>query len=324
MGTQRADTVDLRLIREVLAELNRTADLDAEQWADKRAAERRRLTIACKIRYLAPDGASVLTIDGHTRDVSVEGIGFIAQRHFRRSTPLHMMISANANKAKCLTGIVVYSRVVRDGMYLTGIRFAPREIAKLTEDAKGQDNPIDSKECGQPIGDNLDAHKPEGARERSLRFLNSAATTGISSNNQIDKIVVLSGSDDHEIRRAAVSALMQITSAAGRMGLEAMLRDPNSDIQVEAAEALGNLDARTAIDPLTELLKHKKPEVALRIAAVLGRLGDRSGIAVIRRHLAKNSPHARAAARALGVIVGRQFRLNSAGIAEARLHLKKL
>lgn len=320
---------DAQAIRGVLAEIERAAVLDTGQWADKRDKTRRRINTPCTVRYAAPDGDAVLSLEGQTRDISGGGLGFVSSQHFRRGAPLYIMVSGKGGQTKRLTGTVVYSRLVQERWYLTGVKFVPigehdpALQAGKSRSAQGAGLGAGTRPPRPPKG--LDEEQTQNSsRERTLRFLTATSSSGVTSNTQIDKIIVLSSSDDHVIRRATIPALMQIRSPAGRLGLESLLNDPNSQIQVDAAEALGGIGARETIESLKELLKHKKPEVALRVATVLGRLGDKSGIAVVRRYLPKDNPHTRAAARALGVIVGRKFRLNSDGITEARRYLKKL
>jgi hypothetical protein len=322
--------VDEQQVREILAEVNRSSALEEGQWTDKRDAPRRRLDIACTVRYLGPDGGAVHAAEGQTRDISGRGLSFVSRQHFRRATALLITVISAGGQSRRLTGTVVYSRVVREGWYLTGTRFVPIENSPLASAAAEVQSPsstaAESERLPDAAGGDDEPQTQDGSHERSLRFLNSAASSGVSSNRQVDKIIVLSASRDHNLRRATIPALMQVTSPAGRMGLEGLLRDPNSEIQVEAAEALGNISARASIEPLKELLSHKKSDVALRVAEVLGRLGDRSGLAVVRRYLFQRADDtsARAAARTLGVIVGRRFRLNAEGIAEARRYMKKL
>jgi HEAT repeat protein len=151
-----------------------------------------------------------------------------------------------------------------------------------------------------------------------------AAASKYATRDTVNKVTLLSASDDHVVRSAAIPALVKIGGPEGKMGLERLLQDPNPKVQVEAAEGLGQLNAHSEIDAIKELLRHKKPEVALRVAAVLGRLGDRSGIAVVRRYIPTDNPHTRDAVRTFGIILGCKFRLNDQGIAEARRCLKKL
>ncbi|MFQ5589740.1 MAG: HEAT repeat domain-containing protein [Phycisphaerae bacterium] len=336
MGAPNTDGVmiDVQQVREILAEIDRAAVVDARQWAEKRNSSRQRFNTVCTVRYLAPDGRTVATVHGHTRDISVGGLGIVSHHHFRRGTALYISVASTGGQTRSLTGTVVYSRIVREGWYLTGVRFVPMSGKTVTPPAEEREpdektnpektGPGPTPEHSSPAGASDEDKSQARARERALRLLASASSAGVTSNSQIDKIVMLSSSGDHVIRRAAIPALMQITSAAGRLGLEALLRDPNSQIQLEAAEALGSIGAEASIEPLKELLTHKKPDVALRTAAVLGRLNDRSGLAVVRRYMSKGNPHARDAVRAFGVIVGRKFRLNDEGIEEASRYLKKL
>ena len=324
-SSPRADT---ETVREIFAEIDGTAALADGQWANKRGAQRRPLRAMCTVRHVAPNGSDVVTTAGATRDISQTGISFISHTHFARGGSVHIKLAMSTGVSRGVTGTVVFSRVVRDGWYLTGIRFEPCDDARLT----GSDEEEESTEA-QSGKHSTKGHEPSveneqqvvvGARDRALRLLSSAASTGVHSKEGVDRIILLSASRDHTIRRASVPALLQIGPPSGSIGLAELLKDPNPEIQVEAAEALGHMGSESAIEPLRDLLTHDDPEIALRVAAVLGRLGDRSGLGIVRRCMAKRSPHARSAVRTLGIITGQRFRLNDAGIAEARRQLKKL
>ena len=163
---------------------------------------------------------------------------------------------------------------------------------------------------------------PGGTREAALRVLDGAARHGFTSNDTVEKIVHISGSSDWSLRRAAIPALAQISGPDGYGTLIRLLDDPNATIQAEAAQALGGLGVREAIDPLKTLLSHEQPEVALQAAMGLGRLSDQSGLPVAIRFLRKDNPHTRLAVRVFGAIVGQRFRATPEGIAAARRHLK--
>jgi len=315
-------------VHEVLVELERASALSKGQWTDKRNARRRQLRVACTIRRVASDGASVVTTQGVVRDIGQSGLSFVSRDHFVRGKPLHMVLAVTSERSTSVTGAVVYSRIIRDEWYLTGVRFeacSDNRITDVAQDKEWSAAPAQG-DTAQPC--EPDSHDEQqtvsSARERALRLLNSAATAGVGSKETVDKIIVLSGSRDHAVRRASIPALIQVGPPHGVIGLVELLKDPNPEIQVEAAEALGHMRAETAIEQLKELLAHKNPEVALRVAAVLGRLNDRSGLGAVRRYLAKGNPHVRTAVRTLGIITGRRFRLNDAGFAEARRELKKL
>jgi hypothetical protein len=318
----------METICEVLAEIDSAAALADGQWANKRGAQRRSLRVMCTVRHVAPNGSDVTTTAGATRDISETGISLISRAHFARGGPVHIILAMSIGDSRSVTGTVVFSRNVREGWYLTGIRFEPCDDARLKECNQKEESTEarsgkDTAKGHEPSVEN-EQQAVVGARDRALRLLHSAASTGVSSKEVVGKIILLSASRDHVIRRASVPALLQIGPPSGSIGLVELLRDPNPEIQVEAAEALGHLRSESAIEPLKDLLAHDDPEIALRVAAVLGRLGNRSGVGIVRRCLAKGSPHARSAVRTLGIITGQRFRLNDAGIAEARRQLKKL
>lgn len=174
-----------------------------------------------------------------------------------------------------------------------------------------------------PPGETPDAKSLGGVREAALRVLNGATRHGVTCNDTVEKIVRISRSSDWVLRRAAIPALAQISGPDGYDTLIRLLDDPNATIQAEAAQALGGLCAREAIEPLKTLLSHKQPEVALQAAMGLGRLNDQSGLPVAIRFLRKDNPHTRLAVRVFGTIVGQKFRSSPEGIAAARRHLKK-
>ena len=315
-------------VHEVLADLEHSSAQSNGQWGEKRNAQRRQLRVACTIRYVAPDGASVVTSQGVVRDIGQSGLSFVSRDHLMRGKPLQIVLAVTSERSTSVTGAVVYSRIIRDEWHLTGVRFEACSDDRITDVAQDKESsPARAQgDAAQPC--EPDSHDEQqtvsSARDRALRLLNSATTAGISSKETVDKIIVLSGSRDHTVRRASIPALTQIGRPNGVIGLVDLLKDPNSEIQVEAAEALGHMKAETATEQLKELLAHKDPEVTLRVAAVLGRLNDRSGLGTVRRYLAKGNPHVRTAVRTLGIITGRRFRLNDAGFAEALRELKKL
>ena len=69
------------------------------------------------------------------------------------------------------------------------------------------------------------------------------------------------------------------------------------------------------------MLQHTNEDVALRAALALAQMKDKSGLRVASRILQSDSPLNHRAARTYGVIVDRNFRPNSAGLAAARKYL---
>ncbi|UCE58753.1 MAG: HEAT repeat domain-containing protein [Phycisphaerales bacterium] len=313
---------------ELLTDLDRGSALSEGRWADKRRATRRRVRLPCTVRFLMPDGETVLTMEAHTRDISRSGLGFVTRKHFTRSAPVLIVIESHKGKPRKLTGKVAYSRVVQENWYLTGVEFEVFDCGHLERDSAERRSGDASAKAqrghqANPISEASEGRKV-GSRERALRSLAYAGSSKITSRQAINKVELLAASDDHVVRRAAIPALMQIPGAEGRDSLLRMLADSNWEIQVEAAEALGSMGAKDAIAQLKKLLMHRKAEVALRVAAVLGRLGDRSGLSVVSRYLPKDNPHTREAVRVFGIITGKRFRLSGEGIAQARQELAKL
>ncbi len=345
-GTGRTETVNVQEVRELLAEIDRVSGAEEDRWANKRRTERRRIRVPCTVRYLATDGETVCVVDAHTRDVSSEGIGLVSTEHFARSTGVCVKIAVGEGKNRKLAGRVVYSRLIREGWYLSGVKFQTLRCPRLESDEAeaGPSGSPEPKSAPSPKATSRPNRTPPHAnddpstaqtmeqpnrlkgstRDRALRMLALTSSLKRDSRDTLNKVILLSASEDHVIRNATIPALLQIGGPEARDGLVRLLEDVNPQIQVEAAEALGQLNARAAIEPLKRLLKHQQADIALRVAAVLGRMEDRSGINVVRSLLAKDNPRTRDAVRTLGIIIGRKFRLNEQGIAEARRELKKL
>ena len=102
-----------------------------------------------------------------------------------------------------------------------------------------------------------------------------------------------------------------------------MLRDSNPVIQGEAAEALGLLGLSQALEPLQDLLHHQDDEVAARAAMALARMGSWTGKRVLMRLIIREGPASRLAAKALGMLVGRDFHPNAEGVLQARQYLRQ-
>ena len=262
-----------------------------------------------------------------TRDVSAGGLGFVAPQHFLRRTELLALVKTADGNVKRLTGHVVYSRRAEEGWYLTGMKFGPVDNAALSRDASaisapaetrvGRATPKDSRpvRVGNP-------DPPVTKRQRELGILAAAGAARTHSKECVARVVVLSLSPDHEVRRAAIPVLMQIGGQDGIASLIGLLDDCNPTIQGEAADALGQIRAVQAVGPLRRLLHHQDEDIALRAAEALARAEDRSGLRVVLRVLWNDAPRNRRAARALGVMVGQDFRPNPEGVAAARRYAK--
>ena len=137
-----------RQIRELLEEIDLQAEKQQGKWADKRDNRRRLVQAFCQIRHLSPDGTSVLTTPGTTRDLSIGGLSFVSEKHFLRRSPLVVMVTVSGGRARQLTGSVVYSRRVEDKWYLTGMCFGSVDdallVASLSRGEPAQESPTNS------------------------------------------------------------------------------------------------------------------------------------------------------------------------------------
>ena len=263
-----------------------------------------------------------------TRDLSIGGLSFVSEEHFQRGDPLGVTILGPDNKDKHLIGKVVYSRYARDGWCLTGMRFGPVDDERLAVVAQVgptvrttatrrtppcQAEPADKKD---------DIQQLVGKRERALAMLAAAGASHVMSKETINKVVTLSMSPDRVVRRATIPVLLQIPRRGATLVLVQMLNDPNPSVQIDAADALGQLRVAEARAPLKELLRHSDHRVALRAAEALGNLGSKDGLRLVARLVRSDEPINRRAARALGVILGQPFRPNNEGVATARRYLK--
>jgi len=320
------DEADLREINQILEEIELASHTGDQQWTDKRVAPRRQARLECQVRYLSIDGEAVKDTSGWTRDISRTGLGFVTREHFARKVQLSARVQVSNSPPRTLTGTVVYSRMVNDGWYLTGMKFESvtdkrllsfEPVALLSRGIVSSTNARKSTE-----NMNQDNVKTKGNRhDQLLRMLRSVASSGTRTRDKINQILMCTSSSNYEIRHASVQACMQIPREEAINALMAMLDDVKDKIRAEAAEGLGYLGASSAIVPLKKLLNSANPEVSLRAAGALGRIGDRSGVSLIATFLQTDNAHTRLAAMCYGAIVGHNFRPNSQGIEEARRYL---
>ncbi len=130
--------VDEREARKILREIDSHDSVQDElRWVEKRYTSRRGFRRSCRIRHIGPDGTTVLTTSGMTRDISPGGLGFVAPHQFEAETPLLITLSLPGGATKSLTATVRHCRVVRDEWCHTGIAFEPLEDDRLAPDPDG-------------------------------------------------------------------------------------------------------------------------------------------------------------------------------------------
>lgn len=89
-------------------------------------------------------------------------------------------------------------------------------------------------------------------------------------------------STDHEVREAAVAALVSIGKPAVD-SLIASLKDENPSVQVAAAKALGKIGDTRAVGPLIELIKTSfDVDLMFEVALALSTIGDDRACEMLR------------------------------------------
>ncbi len=88
----------------------------------------------------------------------------------------------------------------------------------------------------------------------------------------------------------------------------AALKDDDSRVRVEAAQALGQMKNSYALEPLTEALRDDVPEVRATAASALGSIGDQYSVEPLIPMLRDEDPSVRReSAAALSTITGQDF-----------------
>ena len=244
---------------------------------------------------------------------------------FQRRAALLVWVRLGDGKDKCLTGTVVYCRCVREGWYLTGVRFGTVQDGRLNPNlcTRKPAPPAKPKAAEKKTPAAESEERPTASRrDRALSVLAAAGATRLMTRETIAKVVTLTASSDHAVRRATIPVLMQMPRQESVLAIIQLLSDANAGVLGDAIDALGKLKATQAIGPLRELLGHKNSEIAVRAAEALGYLEDDGGLQVAIRHLLSDTPLNRRAARAVGAIFGQPFRPTSDGVASARRYLK--
>lgn len=296
------------------------SDLDAQAGSqdaaqiDKRAHVRKPVRINCEIRLIGCDTETVLWLPAVSRELSAGGMSFVSRQHFRRQASILVTLYLAEGANRRLSAVVAHSRGVREGWFLTGVSF------RKSDDTRLQPESYDLVKAEPAFPE--DSEEDENglpARERLLRMLERVR--GRRTKGNLLNVVSASMNPDPLVRRACVPVLMDLAGQEANRALIRLLNDVNPQIQGEAAEALGTMGTKQAIESIKALLQHSEDEVCIRAAEALGKLGDKSGRRVAARLVRSENPIAVRAAKALGLIVGRPFRPTVSGLQEARDYL---
>jgi hypothetical protein len=307
---------DEQQLASIMSQLDVQSPTREAQWLEKRTAARKSVRVNCEVRFIGPDTEAVLWVGALSRELSASGMSFVSRQHFRRQVPILITLCLAEGNNRRLPAVVVHSSQVSEGWFLTGVCFRKSTDTRLLPEFYDQTQATDAFE-GNRQGDEEEEGVP--TRERMLRMLERIR--GRRTKTNLTKTVSASMSPDPVVRRACIPVLMDLAGQEANRALMRLLSDNNPQIQGEAAEALGSMGTKQAIEPLKVLLQHLEDEVAVRAAEALGKLGDPSGRRVAARVVRTENPTAVRAAKTLGIIVGRTFRPTLEGLGEARAFL---
>lgn len=302
----------------IMAELDAQAAAGEPDWLEKRAYQRKKLRVVCEVRFIGPDTTTVLRTPALSRELSAGGMSFVSRQHFRRQNQMLITLCLPDGKDRRLPGVVVYSRSVRPNWFLTGLRFEKSNDTRLLPEFYEQTRVVDAASVAPPAEEEGDGVP---TRDRLLRMLERVR--GRRTKTNLTNVVSASMFPDAVVRRACIPVLMDLAGPEANRALIRLLNDTSPQIQGEAAEALGTMGTKQAIEALKLLLQNVQDEVAIRAAEALGRLGDKAGRRVAARLVRSQTAIAVRAAKTLGIIVGRSFRPTVEGLNEARAFLKK-
>jgi hypothetical protein len=126
--------VDEPQVREILDHIDGQARALGERTENRRSWLRKRLRVSCLIRYASRDDRTIQTTAGKTRDLSRVGLGVLTKVQFPAHTDVHVTLALGDEKTGVLTGKVVYSRGLRSGWYLMGVKLQPIADRRLYPD----------------------------------------------------------------------------------------------------------------------------------------------------------------------------------------------
>jgi len=169
-----------------------------------------------------------------------------------------------------------------------------------------------------PAGAAAEAKHVNHKREDALERLAAIACMRKIDTQAERTVVVLSTSSDLTVRLKALDVLVQMNSRAARGALAALLHDAHRDVRLRAVEGVSLASAVEAVPALRDLLDDPDEQIALTAAGALGSMQDWSGLRFVGTTLEGDGENLRWAVRAFGRITGHNFPANREGIASAR------
>lgn len=128
---------------------------------------------------------------------------------------------------------------------------------------------------------------------------------------------------DSTVKQRVAQILAQIGGELSVYLLLDLVDDPHPEVRKEALHSIGRLRAHTCKEKLMEIMEEDSNlEVRITAAAVLGKLGIRDGLGLIRKALEiGNTNEKRLAIHALYDIINQRFSSTPEGIKSAKRYL---
>ncbi len=279
-----------------------------------------------------PDAtAAADEFDAKVYDVSRNGMCLHAQHPMYQGEVVDVLV-ARASRDGWVRAVVAWCRQHTTTSYRIGLKFEERmakpdrnpPMPRLWETQLRRKPSVPTK-----IDPILTPDAPprtddpvEIIRARAMRQLDAVAAMRPMTADGERSTIALAGSPDALVRQRAVDVLAKIGTMPARKALLGLLKDEDPDVRGHAIGAAAALRMQESGYLLRMLLSDPEEGIALRAAGALGRVGDRDGLPLVRKHLTHEGPHTRLAAQVLGEIVGHRFAANAEGVKSARRYLE--
>lgn len=264
-------------------------------------------------------------------DVSPGGLCIYSSHPMYRGEVVHVQVNKGA-ETTWIRGTVAWCRQHDDAIYKTGLKFL-RHISE--SEARTQVDLLEIDGTTNPHQGNKTTTHPKPTGKRKNGHISTSWPNLNEALNELDRIaslqtispsdektaVQLAGSTEPKVRHKSIEVLARIATKAPRMTILSLLKDIDPEVRERAVDAAGSLRMEEAAYLLRQRLSDPVETVALRAAGALGLIGERTGLPLVARALARDNGLTRLAARTFGEIVGHRFPANADGIQAARRYL---
>lgn len=259
-------------------------------------------------------------------DLSRGGLCVLTAGPMFRGEVINIKISSHGEDT-WVQGVVAWCRHKNPNVCKVGVQFLKRiassdrfAIANVIamNVSRGK---TDAQAAAAASAPHSEAAPSDNRRTRVLSTLAAIGSTRRPGREAQQTAVTLAMSGDIVVRLKALDVLIGLGSSIAREALAALVADSHREVRECALQGVASLKVFEAKDAVRKILHDPNEEVALRAAGTLGRLGDKSGLALVRKMLKSDAPICRLAAKVLGEIVGSKFSANREGVKRARSYL---